>query len=142
MTFTPINQQTNMAMATTITTFTTIPVPTTLVKMPVVTTAPNHPPPFTKHLPPFTKRSAMAIRGEDDHDGDDDYPYSAFALPCSLQREDLAQGITAPGCVCGSTTLPPLTVTTSVAADEASSCAYSDLTATAGPFRRGGSSST
>ena len=47
-------------------------------------------------------------------------------LSCSLQNEDPDQGINARGCVCGSTTLPLLTITSSVTND-AESCSYTAL---------------
>lgn len=50
----------------------------------------------------------------------------APAMPsCSLQNEDPDQGINARGCVCGSTTLPLLTI--SNAKDESQSCSYTAM---------------
>ena len=49
---------------------------------------------------------------------------------CSLQNEDPDQGIAGRGCICGSTTLPLLTVTS--ATDPAQSCAYTALPTTTG----------
>ena len=44
---------------------------------------------------------------------------------CTLQNEDPDQGINSRGCICGSATLPLLTVTS--ATDEAQSCAYTTI---------------
>jgi hypothetical protein len=44
---------------------------------------------------------------------------------CSLQNEDPDQGINARGCICGSVTLPLLTITPEV--DESSSCSYTAM---------------
>jgi hypothetical protein len=51
---------------------------------------------------------------------------AALSMPsCSLQKQDPDQGINKMGCVCGSTTLPLLTVTS--ATDESQSCSYTAM---------------
>ena len=52
-------------------------------------------------------------------------PAPTSSLHCSLQNEDPDQGITARGCVCGSATLPLLTITS--VTEETQSCAYTTL---------------
>lgn len=51
-------------------------------------------------------------------------------LSCTLQNSDPDQGIAGRGCICGSTTLPLLTVPT--ATDPAESCAYTAIPTTTG----------
>ena len=51
---------------------------------------------------------------------------TALPMPsCTLQNEDPDQGINNRGCICGSTTLPLLTVTS--ATDESQSCSYTAM---------------
>lgn len=50
---------------------------------------------------------------------------------CSLQNEDPDQGINTQGCICGSTTLPLLTVASPT--DDAQSCAYTALPSSSVP---------
>lgn len=52
-------------------------------------------------------------------------PTPTPAPSCSLQNEDPDQGINARGCVCGSTTLPLLTLTS--VTDDAQSCSYTAI---------------
>lgn len=52
-------------------------------------------------------------------------PTKAPSLSCSLQNEDPDEGIDDRGCVCGSTTLPLLTVTD--ATDASQSCSYTEM---------------
>lgn len=57
---------------------------------------------------------------------------SAPAMPsCILQNEDPDQGIDTQGCICGSTTLPLLTV--AAATNEDQSCAYTAMPTSGGP---------
>lgn len=50
---------------------------------------------------------------------------SSTTLSCSLQEEDPDQGINTQGCICGSTTLPLLTITSATA--QSQSCGYTAL---------------
>lgn len=55
-------------------------------------------------------------------------PTPAPTIDCEMQHQDPDQGITAMGCICGSTTLPLLTVKD--ATDMSQSCAYTALPST------------
>ena len=57
-------------------------------------------------------------------------PAPTSTLTCILQNEDPDQGINNRGCICGSTTLPLLTVPSATNVDQ--SCAYTALPSTAG----------
>ena len=58
-------------------------------------------------------------------------PTAAPTPQCTLQNEDPDQGINARGCICGSATLPLLTVTS--VTDDAQSCAYTTLPLSGAP---------
>lgn len=58
-------------------------------------------------------------------------PAPTPAPSCTLQNEDPDQGINARGCICGTTTLPLLTLISATAA--AQSCAYTAIPTSGGP---------
>ena len=83
---------------------------------------------LSKYETPPGRRMA---RKRDDNDQYGCPTTAAPAMPsCTLQKDDPDQGINNPGCICGSTTLPLLTVASATDMDQ--SCSYTAMPTTTG----------